>query len=182
MKDALRMSALEHFCMSNVLIGQLEFVARQTSGKVTISLDCSVSPYQCEVRFNGTACPRGNKHEAVTTYGADALNDALAELLKRLGVMRDLPTPENIIGRATPRQLARLSALLAKVRDLKQEILQYGSEAEPCLRSPRSSLNPAILDDAGCDREEDDADRSEASRQSWRTRRHHASPHEVSRG
>jgi hypothetical protein len=72
MKDTRRMSAPEHSFMSNALIGQLEFVARQVGAKVIISLDCSVNPYQCDVRFNGTACPRGNRHEAVTAYGADA--------------------------------------------------------------------------------------------------------------
>ncbi len=129
--------------MSNALIGQLEFVARQTSAKVTISLDCSVSPYQCDVRFNGTACPRGNKHEAVTTYGADALNDALGELLTRLGVMRKLPTPENVVERATPAQRDRLLALCRELRELKDMIL-HPSRIEPRLQSPRSSLNPQL--------------------------------------
>jgi hypothetical protein len=84
----------------------------------------------------------GKHAETIESLTYTPIEDILAALLVRLGVLHQLPTHENIVERMTPRQIARCRELITEIKAIKAEAMAGPASTEPALASPRSSLHP----------------------------------------
>lgn len=120
----------------------LEHLTRTLDGKLTITIDRGVP--------SATFRPRGRALDKVCDYAVGPVDDILRVLYKRL-TFEDLPDNDLFIRKMNPAQVARWRAILADLRALKNEVLNPipVEVLEPALQSPRSSLHPQRITDAG---------------------------------
>jgi len=118
-------------------LAQLESLARTQGARLTVTVHPSQTP-----PVSATWKVPGKHAETIESLTYTPVDEILAALLVRLGVLHQLPTNENVINRMTPRQIARVRELIAEVNEIKRDAMTGPASAEPSLASPRSSLHP----------------------------------------
>jgi len=126
----------------SIALDELVKLTRQEDARLTITVDRGIVALVAFKRPR-RAAERVVDH-ADARYPAHSVEGMLNILLQRLGYA-GVPTTANLVERMTPRQRQRCRDLLAQIGKLKREVLTPIEEFEPCLASPRSSLNPRFM-------------------------------------
>lgn len=141
MKGGRSIAAVPPFFVFQML-NDLQRLSAATHAKVNLVIE---DGYAC-VRVKAPGRSAEVIHDRPAFGAATPIDTIVAQLLTRFGFEPRSQSEFIRLVKQRPAKLARLKALLSEIRELKREVFMPIEQVEPCLASPRSSLNPQFME------------------------------------